>query len=382
MRVVVAPDSFGGALDSVHAADAIADGWSGVRGDDELIRRPMADGGEGTLRAIRAALLDDAELRTAAALDPLGRPLSAEWLVLEGGRAAFVELAAASGLAMLRPEERDPRRTTTRGTGMLVRAALDAGVDRITIGVGGSATNDGGTGLLAALGMRFLDAEGHELPEGGAALAGLERVDASGLDPRLASVELVIATDVTNPLCGPHGASAVYGPQKGADPAAVAELDASLGRLAAVVAAMNGRRVADVPGSGAAGGTVFGLLAFTHGVLRPGFEVVAEVIGLGEALATSDLVITGEGRADASTLSGKTAAGVLALVGGTPVVLLCGALGEGAAALDDAGFALVQPIADRPMSLDDAMRSTQALLGAAAARLARTISLGAALASR
>lgn len=382
MRVLVAPDSFGGALDSVAAAAAIAAGWSRVRPSDQVVLLPMADGGEGTLRAISTAVGESAEVRTASTLDPLGRPIEAEWLSLEQGRAAVVELAAASGLARLPPEQRDPRRASTRGTGILIRAALDAGTKRIILGLGGSATNDGGAGLLAALGVRFLDATGGEVADGGAALARLERIDASRLDARLGDVELVVASDVTNPLCGSGGASAVYGPQKGADPAAVAELDAALARFASVAEATTGRSPADQPGAGAAGGTSFGLLAFTEVILRPGFEVVAEIIGLAEAVATADLVITGEGRADASTLRGKTAAGVLALAEGTPVVLLCGALGDGSEALNAAGFAVVQPIADRPMSLEESVASTSDLLAAAAARLAGAMSLGGTLASR
>ena len=383
MKVVIAPDSFGGSLDSVAAAAAIRSGWASVRPDDELVERPMADGGEGTLRAIAAALGGSAELRLAPAVDPLSRPINAEWLLLDGGRSAVVELAAASGLARLERHERDPRRTTTRGTGMLVRAALDAGAERITLGLGGSATNDAGAGLLSALGIRFLDASGAELADGGAALGALDRVDASGVDPRLASVELVLASDVTNPLTGPNGASAIYGPQKGADERGVEELDGALRRCAAVLEASGARSVAERPGAGAAGGTAFGLLALTGAKLRSGFEVVAELIGLGEAVSGADFVITGEGRADAQTLQGKTAGGVLAMTreSGAPVVLLCGTLGSDADALTDAGFALVQPIPEGPMSLAEAMASTPRLLHAAAARLARAVNLGRTLAS-
>ena len=382
LRVVVAPDSFGGALDSVGVATAIATGWSRVRPDDEILLRPMADGGEGTLAAVAAALGDGAELRTTETADALGRPIGADWLLLDGGRGAFIEMAAASGLARLSPEERTPesaRLASTRGTGDLVRAALDAGVERITIGLGGSATTDGGSGLLRALGARLLDSDGNKLPEGGAALARLDRIDTEDLEPRLREVKIVIASDVTNPLCGPRGAAATYGPQKGADPVAVAELDAALAQWGGAIEAATGRLVADLPGAGAAGGTTAGLLGFTPALVRPGVEVVAELVGLAEALESADLVITGEGRADEQTLHGKTAIGVATLAGPrrTPVVLLCGGLGQGAEALDaTTSLTVVQPIVDRPIELAEAMAETERLLIAAAGRLARTIGIG------
>lgn len=381
MRVVIAPDSFGGALDSVGVAAAIATGWSKVRPGDEVLRRPMADGGEGTLAAVADALGDGAQRRTAETTDPLGRPISADWLLINGGRDAFIELAAASGLARLSTDERTPQNAglaSTRGTGDLVRAALDAGVERITIGLGGSATTDGGSGLLRALGATFIG-DGGDLPQGGAALARLERIDTSALDPRLADVKLVIASDVTNPLCGPRGAAATYGPQKGADPPTVAALDAALATYGKAIEKATGRLVADLPGAGAAGGTTAGLIGLAHATVRPGVEVVAELVGLAEALETADLVITGEGRADEQTLQGKTATGVatLARPRATPVALLCGALGDRAEALDAAmSLAVVQPIIDRPMSLDEAMADTERLLQAGAARLARTIGIG------
>ena len=386
LRILIAPDSFGGALDSVRVADAIAAGWSSARPGDEIVRRPMADGGEGTLAALAAALGDRAKRRQVSTVDPLGRPIEADWLLLDDGRGAFIEMAAASGLARLAPGERTPdsvRRASTRGTGDLLRAALDAGVSRITVGLGGSATNDGGSGLLRALGGRFLDADGGELAEGGGALGNLDRIDASGLDPRLAGVELVVASDVTNTLVGSGGASAVYGPQKGADPDTVRELDAALVRYGRAIERATGRLVAGLPGAGAAGGTTAALLGFTGAILRPGVEVVAELIGLADALEFASLVITGEGRADEQTLRGKTAMGVASLARPrrTPVVLLCGALGPGAEALDAApALTVVQPIVDRPLSLDEAMAETERLLKRAATRMARSIGIGLGLA--
>jgi glycerate kinase len=363
-------------------AAAIAAGWSALRPDDEVLRRPMADGGEGTLAALADALGEAAERRTVETTDALGRPISADWLLLNEGRGAFVEMAAASGLARLAVDERSPesaRLASTRGTGDLLRAALDAGVERITVGLGGSATTDGGSGLLRALGARFLGASGDELPEGGGALAQLKQIDAGGLDPRLRDVKLIIASDVTNPLCGPRGAATTYGPQKGADPSTVDELDAALAAYGRAIEAATGKLVADLPGAGAAGGTTAGLLGFTSAAVRPGVEVVAELVGLADALESADLVITGEGRADEQTLQGKTAMGVAMLAGPrrTPVVLLCGALGERADALDGAtSLSLVQPIIDRPMDLAEAMARTEPLLQAAAGRLARSVGIG------
>jgi glycerate kinase len=297
-------------------------------------------------------------------------------------------MAAASGLAQLTTDERTPasaRVASTRGTGELLRSALDAGAARLVLGLGGSATNDGGSGMLAALGVRFVDLAGGELQPGGAALAELIAIDASGLDPRLAQVEVVVASDVTNPLTGPAGAAATYGPQKGADAAAVSDLDAALGIYGAAVQAVTGRAVADEPGAGAAGGTGAALLGFTSATLRPGVEVVAEMVGLAAALEAADLVITGEGRADEQTLAGKAAMGVALLAGerATPVVLLCGTLGPGSEALEASGlFELIQPVADRPMTLDEAMADTERLLTNAAERLAGSIGIGLALAER
>lgn len=385
LRVVIAPDSFGGALDSVTVAAAVARGWERVRPGDDIVRAPMADGGEGTLAALSDALGDAAEARSAEVHDPLGRAVMAEWLALDGGRSAFIELAAASGLARLDPAERTPeaaRAASTRGTGELLRAALDAGVERVTIGLGGSATTDGGAGLLAALGLRLLDRSGGVLADGGAALATIARADPSGLDARLGALPLTIACDVTNPLTGDAGAAATYGPQKGADPAAVAELDTALHAWGRAIEAATGRLVADLPGAGAAGGTTAGLLGFTGAVLRPGVEVVAELVGLAGRLRAADLVITGEGRADEQTLSGKAALGVARLAPKeVPVVLLCGALGPGSAALEAANaFALVQPVPDRPMELGVAMADTARLVENAAERLARTVAIGLGLA--
>jgi glycerate kinase len=383
---VIAPDSFGGALDSVAVATAMARGWASARPDDEIVQIPMADGGEGTLAAVAAALGEGVEHRAVATSDPLGREVIAEWLALDGGSTAFVEMAAASGLARLAPAERTPaaaRAASTRGTGALIRAALDDGASRLVVGLGGSATSDGGSGLLVELGLRLLDARGDALVDGGAALADLDHLETDALDPRLAEVEIIVASDVTSPLVGPRGAAATFSPQKGADPEAVAELDAALGRWGAEIRRATGRDVVDVPGAGAAGGTTAGLLGFTRAEVRSGVEVVADLVGLEAACQDAHLVLTGEGRADEQTLAGKAALGVARHAGGAPVILLCGALGPGADILESSGaFSVIQPIVDRPTDLDAAMADTERLLANQAARLARSIGIGRRLGSR
>ncbi len=328
MRVIVAPQEYKGTLTCEEAAEAIS---AGVRravpgADIEIV--PMPDGGPGTVRAI--ASVSGGERRTCRVQGPLGRPVEAEWASLPDGT-AIIEMAAASGLALLAEDERDARITTTHGVGELVREALASGALRLIIGLGGSATNDGGAGMATALGARLLDAGGDEIPPGGVALAQLARIDASGLDPRIAGASVIGASDVTNPLCGPEGASCVFGPQKGASPEAVRELDAALENYARVVERDLGVAVRDVPGAGAAGGLGAGIIAFLGAEIRPGVDVVAEVVRLRERLDGADLVITGEGRLDGQTRYGKTVAGVarLASEAGVPVIVVPGALGPG-----------------------------------------------------
>ena len=303
VRILVAPQEFKGTLSAAEAAAAITGGIRRVLPGAELDVCPIADGGPGTVDALVDAARG--ERRVARVHDPLGRPIDAVWGLIEGGATAVIEMAAASGLALLRPEERDPRRTTTFGTGELIREALAAGCATIIVGVGGSATNDGGTGAAAALGVRFLDERGHPLPPGGVALTRLARINLSARDRRLDDVDLLVATDVTNPLCGPEGASVVYGPQKGGDPEAVSELEAALTRLAAVVKADLGIDLALKPGAGAAGGLAYGLAVFCGGRIAPGFDLIARALRLSRRIAAADVVVTGEGRLDSQTARGK-----------------------------------------------------------------------------
>ena len=294
------------------------------------------------------------------------------------GQTAVVEMARASGLALVPSKQRDPRITTTQGTGQIIKEALDRGFDRIIVGLGGSATNDGGTGMAAALGARFLDEEGRSIPAGGAALARLASIDAEGLHRGLASATIVGATDVTNPLCGPTGASAIYGPQKGASPEVVAELDSALLNFARVVHRDLGQDVADVPGAGAAGGLGAGLIIFAGAQLRSGIDMVCDVLGFDGHLEGADLVITGEGRADQSTIYDKAPVGVArrALLQNVPTILLAGSLGPGHEELYHHGIAGVVCIADGPMSLAQSLKRTEELLEAAAQRTIRLLRAG------
>ncbi|MAQ50160.1 MAG: glycerate kinase [Pseudomonas sp.] len=370
MKLVIAPDSFKESLSARAVAEAIAAGWARVYPDAELLLCPMADGGEGTVDALLSAT--GGKLQQTRVSGPLGDPVEAHWGLLPDAQ-AIIEMAEASGLHRVEPGRRDVLAASSHGTGELIRAALDAGVRRIVLGLGGSATNDGGAGLLAALGVRFLDREGQELPLGGAALARLSQIDLTGLDTRLAQVEVMVAADVDNPLCGPRGASAVFGPQKGASPEQVAQLDEALGHYADVMAATLGEDLRDFPGVGTAGGLGFAARAVLRAGFRPGVELVAELSGLVEAMQGADLVITGEGRLDGQSLHGKTPVGVarLARTAGVPVIALAGSLGEGYQRLYAEGIGAAFSLAPGPLSLEQAMAEAGPELSARAADLAR-----------
>ncbi len=372
-------------LDAASVCTAIETGLRRVmRRGLRLTRVPLADGGEGTAEALVAAT--GGRMHQVRVSDPLQRPVRAAFGMLGDGRTAVVEMAAASGLPLLKAGERNPLKTSTRGTGELLLAALDRGAERIIVGLGGSATNDCGAGMAAALGARYRDSRGRVLamePAGGN-LNRVVSVDLEALDPRLARAELVVACDVDNPLCGPRGASAVFGPQKGATPARVARLDANLAHFGGLLEVASGRRIMDVPGAGAAGGLGAGLLAVANAQLRPGIEIVMEAVGLAEALADADLVITGEGRLDSQTVAGKTAAGVarLARRHRVPVVAIGGGISTDARVLFDHGIAAIEASVCRPQSLDDAMRQAEEALADAAERLFRSIRLGQKIASK
>jgi glycerate 2-kinase len=331
MRVLVAPQEFKGTLTAVEASCAIRNALNAAFPDWQVDLLPMADGGYGTTDALLAAL--GGELQTTAAHDPLMRPVDATWGLLADGR-GVIEAASASGLLRLTPEERNPatvRLASSYGTGELVRAALDAGCRELVFGLGGTATNDGGAGMAQALGFRLLDARGNELPPGGVALRDLAHIDAAHAPGAIAQTRVVGATDVTNPLCGPTGASAVYGPQKGADADAIAELDVALGNLAAVIKRDLGVDVLDVPGAGAAGGLGAALIAFLGAKLSSGAEVIGEAVHIDARVSQADIVITGEGRLDFQTVFGKTPQYVAqhAAAAGKRCICIAGLLGEG-----------------------------------------------------
>ena len=371
MRILLAPQEFKGSLTAPEAVAAMRDGVLRVSPDAGIDEAPLADGGPGTVDAVLAAAGGRAShLR----LDgPLGDPVDARWGRIDDGATAIIEMAAASGLLRLPPARLDPRRASTFGTGELIRAALDAGVRRLLIGVGGSATNDGGAGAASALGARLLDDAGRPLPPGGAALARLARIDSTGLDPRLARAEIVVLADVRNPLIGPDGASAVYGPQKGADPQAVAELDRALRHFADIVARDLGREIATVPGAGAAGGLAGGLVAFAGARIESGLERVADAVRLDARLADADLALSGEGSLDRQSAFGKTVAGVAdrAAAAGVPCGAVAGRVRDRAAVLAIPGLLDLEAAAPDDLAEAEAMARAAPLLADATERLLR-----------
>jgi glycerate kinase len=374
-RVVIAPQSFKGSADAVAVAAAIARGFRRVLPEAQIDEVPLADGGEGTVHALVRAT--KGQLRTARVHDPLLREIDGEWGILGDGTTAVVEMAAASGLLLLRESERDPRITSTRGTGELILAAAVSGAHRIVIGIGGSATNDGGAGMARSLGYRFLDREGRELPEGGAALVRLHHLEGQ-TDPRLIRPAIEVACDVRNPLLGREGASAIYGPQKGATPAMIAELDAALARYADVIEEFVGRNVRDVPGAGAAGGLGAGLLAFLDARLRSGAELVLDAARFASRIAGADLVVTGEGRADAQSAYGKLTQAVThaARDAGVRAVMVVGGTGPGYEVLLAQGVDAIEVSTPHGMAIAEAMRNAERLIEDASARLAGRLAAG------
>jgi glycerate kinase len=368
VKVIVAPNSFKGSLSASQAAAAIARGVRQARPEAEVVEIPVADGGEGTVEALVSARRGT--YRSADVEGPLGDPVRATFGLIDNGATGVVELASASGLTLIPAEKRDPRQTSTYGFGQLLDAVRRQGVTSIISGIGGSATNDGGAGMAQALGYRLLDASGRDLPRGGAALARLERIDASGFDSAWGSLSVMVASDVTNPLTGPQGASYVYGPQKGADDQAVRELDQALARLAEVIERDLRKKVADVPGAGAAGGAGAGLIAFLDARLVPGAPLVVESSGFDQALAGARLVITGEGRVDAQTAYGKAPGEVAkrARAAGVPVLLLAGSKGPGWESLSSMGVDSIVTLAEDG---DPGGHNLQVLMHDAATELTR-----------
>ncbi len=326
---MLAPDSFKESMTAKEVCIAMEKGLRKVYPAANYVHIPMADGGEGTVQSLVDAT--GGQLRYIEVTGPLGEPVTAAYGLLGDGTTAAIEMASASGIHLVNKDNKNPLKTTTYGTGELIRECLNQGIRKIIIGIGGSATNDGGTGMAEALGVRFLDANGNLLARGGGSLGELASIDISSLDERLQQVQLIVACDVTNPLCGEHGASHVFGPQKGATPEMVQQLDANLVHYADVVKRQLGKDVCDLPGAGAAGGLGAGLLIFTQASLQKGIEIVIEYTGLKQKLANADIVFTGEGGIDFQTKFGKTPYGVAqaAKQSGKKVIAVAGYVGEG-----------------------------------------------------
>ena len=357
------------------AAKAIDEGLRKVFPQAETVLVPVADGGDGTLEAL--VKTTSGQTFSSRVLGPLRNSVNARWGVMGDGKTAVIEMAQASGLVLVPFASRNPKHTTTHGTGQLIKLALNRGYRRIIVGMGGSATNDGGAGMAWALGARFRDKEGQPLPPGGAALASLASIDLTRLHPALKDTEVIAASDVDNPLCGPTGTSAVYGPQKGANVKTVEELDKALERYASVIKATLGQDVANRPGAGAAGGMGAGLMAFANGEVRSGIDIVCEVLDFDKHLKGADLVITGEGRLDASTAYNKAPVGVArrAAARGIPVIALAGSLGRGFESVYDHGISAAVCIVDRPMSMRESVAKTYELLASATERSLRLLNL-------
>lgn len=378
MKILIAPDSFKESMTAQQATAAIATGIRRVVPAAKLVQLPMADGGEGTVTALVEAT--GGEYRSAVVHDPLGRKVTAQYGLINAGQTAVIEVAAASGIQFIDPASQNPQKTSTYGTGELILAALDQGVQEIIIGLGGSGTTDGGAGLAQALGVHLLDCHGEELQPGGGELQRLAKIDDSELDPRLQQVALLLASDVTNPLTGPQGAAAVFGPQKGAQPADVTALDQGLHHYAQVIKQDLGKDVEELAGAGAAGGLGAGLLAFTPAHLQSGIDLVIKFSRLKEQLEGIDYAFTGEGKIDFQTQFGKTPAGVAKAVHQVttaPVVGIAGKLGRGAEELCTTGlFAAIFAITNGAKSFDQAIVDSPADLATTAENVMRLLTIG------
>ncbi len=376
MKIVVAPNAFKGSLSAAEAADAMAGGIRSAFPDIVVEAAPLADGGDGLVAVAVDAL--KGERRRLTVTGPRDTPVAAEICYVESMRLVVVEMARASGLALLPDGLRDPSLTSTFGTGELIRAGLDLGADRVYVGLGGSATNDGGIGMAAALGVRFLDSAGTPLPGIGASLEAIADIDLSGLDPRIGRTTISAVCDVDNPLYGPRGAAFVYGPQKGASREQVIALDRGLRHLARVIEKRLGVAVADMPGAGAAGGLGAGVHAFLGAALRKGIDLVFEMVGLDEKLAGADLVLTGEGRIDSQTVSGKVPAGVgaAARTAGVPCIAIAGSIGEGRDELHACGIDALFSLCPGPLSQEEAMVDARRNLSRATEQAVRAFLAG------
>lgn len=376
MRIIICPDSFKGSLSASDAAAAIDAGVASAFSDAKRELIPLADGGEGTVDALTS--VSGGQIINLEVAGPLGEPVQAYYGVMGDGKTAVIEMAAASGLDLVPSAKRDPRFTTTYGTGQLILDAYNRGYRSLIIGIGGSATNDAGTGALSALGVRFLDAHGQVLPPGGAALTHLSKIDTSAMkiDPSILNIR--VACDVTNPLVGPEGASVVYGPQKGASSEIARELDDALRNFASIVERDLGITIANTPGAGAAGGLGAGLMAFLDAHLESGIDIVLDVTRFDDRINDAHLILTGEGRVDRQTAFGKVISGVLkrAKRAGVPVVVIAGGVGEGSELLYPLGATGIFSIAPGPITLEESINSTRELLSRTAENIVRVYAAG------
>ena len=369
MRVLIAPDSFKDCLTAPQVIHAISRGLLKVQPETQIIGKPVSDGGEGLLQT----LIDNLEGRYVESVvnDPLMRPLSAKLGILDQQATAVIEMAQASGIELLSQSERNPMLTTSYGTGQLISKALDEGFRKLIIGIGGSATNDGGVGMAQALGVKLLDASAQPIAAGGAGLAQLQTIDIETLDPRISDCQIQVACDVKNPLTGDSGASAVYGPQKGATEQMVETLDQNLTHLASLILEFLDKDISDIPGAGAAGGLGAGLVAFLDAELVPGFDIVASMLDLENEVANADLVITAEGKIDQQTKFGKAPYGVamIAKKHRKPVYAFAGQIGGAKEELIQLGFTDVISISDSTITVEESIRRAPELLETSAAKV-------------
>lgn len=376
VKIVIAPDSFKESLTALQVAESIERGFKRIFPDAQYVKVPMADGGEGTVQSLVDAT--GGKIMMKKVTGPLGQPVDAFFGILGNGTTAVIEMAAASGLQLVPNDKRNPLLTTTRGTGELILAALDHGVNHIIIGIGGSATNDGGAGMAKALGAKLLDQKGKEIDEGGGSLRDLASINIAELDSRLAHIKIDVACDVDNPLTGEKGASSIFGPQKGATPEMVAELDKNLAHYAAIIERELGKKINDVPGAGAAGGLGGGLLAFLPSEMKRGIEIVIETTGLSRTVEDADLVITGEGKIDGQTIFGKTPIGVAkeAKKFGVPVVGLAGMVADDSEVVHDYGIDAIFSIIPGVISLEAAFNRAEEYVEKTAANIAAVLKMG------
>ena len=375
MHLIIAPDSFKGTLSSQEVIEIIATAAAQHFPHGKITKIPIADGGEGTVDSL--LLATKGEERQCQVLDPLGRPIQAKYGIIRGEAAVF-EMAQASGLPLLKPEERNPLFTSTYGTGQMLKAALDEGIRHLIIGIGGSATNDGGMGAAMALGVRFFDDQDNEVGKGGQDLARVARFDLTNLDPRIAQCEITVICDVNNPLTGPKGATYIFGPQKGAKGEILEQLEAGMESYRQVLLKQLGQDMNQLPGAGAAGGLGAALVAFLGGRLSPGTETVLDLVNFDDLLQTADLVITGEGRIDGQTAFGKVPVGVAARcqANNVPVIAIAGTMSDDANALYNHGIDAIVTCISREMSLEEAMEGAPVLLAEAADRIFRLVKIG------